>query len=119
MRVEDRHHEELLELDPEGGVIRDNAASAQIQQVAFKGQLAGHSVAQAMSTQCADVPADIMLQKLVDASPGRQPFVRRIARGFNPRGPAPRWRHSAFQSLFNTARHRRDRFQRLRNRAGT
>lgn len=48
------------------GWFLDNAASAQIQQVMFKGQLAGHHVAQAMSTQCAAVPADLMLQKLVD-----------------------------------------------------
>jgi Zn-dependent protease len=48
------------------GWFLDNAASAQIQQALSKGQLAGHSVAQAMSTQCAAVPADLMLQKLVD-----------------------------------------------------
>jgi Zn-dependent protease len=48
------------------GWFLDNAASAQVQQVMFKGQLAGHSVAQAMSTQCAAVPADLMLQQLVD-----------------------------------------------------
>lgn len=48
------------------GWFLDNAASAQVQQVMFKGLLAGHSVAQAMSTRCAAVPADLMLQQLVD-----------------------------------------------------
>jgi Zn-dependent protease len=48
------------------GWFLDNAASAQVQQVMFKGQLAGHSVAQAMSTRCAAVPADLTLQQLVD-----------------------------------------------------
>lgn len=48
------------------GWFLDNAASAQIQQVTFQGQLSGHRVAQAMSTRCAAVPADLMLQQLVD-----------------------------------------------------
>jgi len=48
------------------GWFLDNAASAQVQQVVFQGLLAGHRVSQAMSTQCAAVPADLTLQQLVD-----------------------------------------------------
>lgn len=48
------------------GWFLDNAASAQIQQVAFQGLLAGHSVSQAMNTQCVTVPADLTLRQLVD-----------------------------------------------------
>jgi Zn-dependent protease/CBS domain-containing protein len=48
------------------GWFLDNAASAQVQQVMFQGLLAGHRVSQAMGTHCAAVPADLMLQELVD-----------------------------------------------------
>jgi Zn-dependent protease/CBS domain-containing protein len=48
------------------GWFLDNAASAQIQQVMFQGLLAGHKVAQAMSSHCAAIPAELTLQQLVD-----------------------------------------------------
>lgn len=48
------------------GWFLDNAASAQVQQVMVRGLLAGHTVSQAMSTHCANVPADPTLQDLVD-----------------------------------------------------
>jgi Zn-dependent protease len=48
------------------GWFLDSAASAQVQQVMFQGLLAGHTVAQAMSTRCVAVPADLTLQQLVD-----------------------------------------------------
>jgi Zn-dependent protease len=48
------------------GWFLDNAASAQIQQVMFQGLLAGHRVAQAMSSHCVAIPAEVMLQQLVD-----------------------------------------------------
>jgi Zn-dependent protease len=48
------------------GWFLDNAASVQLQQHALKGLLAGHRVAQAMSTHYAVVPADVTLQQLVD-----------------------------------------------------
>ena len=48
------------------GWFLDNAASAQVHQVMFQGLLAGHTVSQAMSTHCRDVPADLTLQQLVD-----------------------------------------------------
>jgi Zn-dependent protease/predicted transcriptional regulator len=48
------------------GWFLDNAASAQVQQLAFQGALAGHTVAQAMSGRCAAVAADLTLQQLVD-----------------------------------------------------
>jgi hypothetical protein len=48
------------------GWFLDNAASAQVQQLMFQGLLAGHRVSQAMSTQCAAVPADLTLQQLVN-----------------------------------------------------
>jgi Zn-dependent protease/CBS domain-containing protein len=48
------------------GWFLDNAASAQVHQVMFQGLLAGHTVAQAMSRQCAMVAADLTLQQLVD-----------------------------------------------------
>lgn len=48
------------------GWFLDNAASAQVHQLAFQGALAGHTVAQAMSGRCAAVPADMTLQQLVD-----------------------------------------------------
>lgn len=48
------------------GWFLDNAASAQVHQVMFQGLLTGHTVAQAMSRQCAAVPADLTLQQLVD-----------------------------------------------------
>jgi len=48
------------------GWFLDNAASAQVHQVMFQGLLAGYRVSQAMSTNCAAVPADLLLQELVD-----------------------------------------------------
>jgi Zn-dependent protease/CBS domain-containing protein len=48
------------------GWFLDNAASAQVQQVVLSGLLSGHRVAQAMSTSCATVSADLTLQQLVD-----------------------------------------------------
>ena len=48
------------------GWFLDNAASAQVQQVVFRGLLSGHTVAQAMSRSCATVPVDVTLQRLVD-----------------------------------------------------
>jgi Zn-dependent protease len=47
------------------GWFLDSAASAQVQQVTVQGLLAGHTVSQAMSTQCANVSADVTLQDLV------------------------------------------------------
>lgn len=48
------------------GWFLDNAASAQVQQVTIQGLLAGHRVSQAMSPHCANVPADLTLQDVVD-----------------------------------------------------
>jgi Zn-dependent protease len=48
------------------GWFLDNAASAQVHQVVSQGLLAGHTAAQAMSSHCATVPADLTLQQLVD-----------------------------------------------------
>ena len=48
------------------GWFLDSAANAQIHQVMFQGLLAGHTVSQAMSRQCARVPAELTLQELVD-----------------------------------------------------
>ena len=48
------------------GWFLDNAATAQVHQVMFQGLLSGHTVSQAMSTRCVTVPADLMLQTLVD-----------------------------------------------------
>ncbi|HSF17643.1 MAG TPA: site-2 protease family protein [Vicinamibacteria bacterium] len=48
------------------GWFLDTAAFAQVQQATFQGLLAGHSVSQAMSAQCATVSADLTLQELVD-----------------------------------------------------
>ena len=48
------------------GWFLDNAASGQLQQTMSRGLLEGHRVSQAMSTHCAAVPADLMLQQLVD-----------------------------------------------------
>lgn len=48
------------------GWFLDNAASSQVQQLMFQGALAGHTVAQAMNTHCAAIPADLTLQQLVD-----------------------------------------------------
>ncbi len=64
------------------GWFLDNAASAQIHQVAFQGLLAGHSVSQAMNTNCASVPTDLTLQQLVDEhvlATGRRCFL--VSRG--------------------------------------
>ena len=48
------------------GWFLDNAASAQVHSVMFQGLLVGHTVAQAMSSHCVAVPADLTLQQLVD-----------------------------------------------------
>ncbi len=48
------------------GWFLDHAAAAQIQQVMFQGLLAGHKVAQAMSSNCIAIPAELTLQQLVD-----------------------------------------------------
>lgn len=48
------------------GWFLDNAASAQVHHVVLQGLLTGHSVSQAMSTQCVSVQADLTLQQLVD-----------------------------------------------------
>jgi Zn-dependent protease/CBS domain-containing protein len=48
------------------GWFLDSAASAQVHQVMFQGLLAGHTVSQAMSSQCTTVPAEMTLQQLVD-----------------------------------------------------
>jgi len=48
------------------GWFLDNAASAQVSQVMFRGLLAGHTASQAMSTDVATVSADLTLQKLVE-----------------------------------------------------
>jgi Zn-dependent protease len=69
------------------GWFLDNAASAQLQQVTTQGLLAGHTVAQAMSSHCATIPADITLKDLVDEhifTTGRRCFV--VKRGANDVG---------------------------------
>jgi Zn-dependent protease/CBS domain-containing protein len=48
------------------GWFLDSAASAQLQQVTTQDLLAGHTVSQAMSSQCATIPADMTLKDLVD-----------------------------------------------------
>jgi CBS domain-containing protein len=48
------------------GWFLDNAATAQVQQLAVRGLLEGHNVGQAMSTHCAAVPEGLTLQQLVD-----------------------------------------------------
>jgi Zn-dependent protease/predicted transcriptional regulator len=48
------------------GWFLDNAASAELQQVTVRGLLKGHSVKQAMSKQCASIPANATIQELVD-----------------------------------------------------
>ncbi len=48
------------------GWFLDNAASAQVQQLAIQGILAGHTVEQAMSRNCVSVPENLTLQQLVD-----------------------------------------------------
>jgi Zn-dependent protease/CBS domain-containing protein len=48
------------------GLFLDNAATSQIQQVAFRRLLAGHRVSQAMSTNFATIAEDLTLQQLVD-----------------------------------------------------
>jgi len=69
------------------GWFLDNAASAQVHQVVFQGLLAGHTVSQAMSSQCASVPADLTLRQLVDEhilGSGRRCFL--VHRGANTVG---------------------------------
>jgi len=48
------------------GWFLDAAATAQAQQVVVQDLLAGHTVAQAMSSRCATVSADLTLQQLAD-----------------------------------------------------
>ncbi len=60
------------------GWFLDSAASAQVQQVIFQGTLAGHRVSQAMTTECATVPANLTLQRLVEdhiLTSGRRCFL--------------------------------------------
>lgn len=69
------------------GWFLEGAASAQVQQVAVQGLLAGHTVSQAMSTHCANVPADVTLQDLVDEhilGTGQHCFI--VKRGDNDIG---------------------------------
>ncbi len=84
------------------GWFLDNAASAQVQQVTVQGLLTGHTVSQAMSTHCANVPEDVTLQDLVDdhiLGGGQRCFL--VKRGDNDVGlvtlqrirevPRPEW----------------------------
>jgi Zn-dependent protease len=48
------------------GWFLDSAAFAQVQQVTVQGQLAGHTVEQAMRNHCSAVPEGLTLQRLVD-----------------------------------------------------
>ncbi len=48
------------------GWFLDSAATAELHQVMFRGLLAGHTVSQAMSRQCATVSAELTLQQVVD-----------------------------------------------------
>jgi Zn-dependent protease/CBS domain-containing protein len=60
------------------GLFLDSAASAQIQQVMFRRLLAGHRVADAMSSNYAAIPEDLTLQQLVDGhilGDGRRSFL--------------------------------------------
>lgn len=60
------------------GWFLDNAASQQVQQVAFQSLLEGHTVSQAMNRHCASVRADLTLQQLVDEhilASGRRCFL--------------------------------------------
>jgi CBS domain-containing protein len=60
------------------GWFLDGAASAQLQQVTTQALLTGHTVSQAMSSQCATIPADVTLKDLVDEhilTTGRRCFV--------------------------------------------
>jgi Zn-dependent protease/CBS domain-containing protein len=49
------------------GLFLDSAASSQIQQLMFRRLLAGHRVAEVMSTNYAAIPEDLTLQQLVDS----------------------------------------------------
>ncbi len=69
------------------GWFLDRAASAQVHEVMFQGLLAGHTVSQAMSSQCAAVSGDLTLQQLVDEhilGGGRRCFL--VNRGKNTVG---------------------------------
>jgi Zn-dependent protease len=69
------------------GWFLDNAATTELHQVMFKGLLAGHTVSQAMSRQCATVPADLKLQELVDEQIlGQAQRCLIVTRGQNPVG---------------------------------
>ena len=60
------------------GLFLDSAASAQIQQVMFRRLLAGHRVAEVMSSNYAAIPEDLTLQQLVDGhifGDGRRSFL--------------------------------------------
>ncbi len=62
------------------GWFLDSAASAQLQQVTTQNLLAGHTVSQALSAQCATIPADVTIKDLVDEhilATGRRCFVVR------------------------------------------
>ena len=62
------------------GWFLEAAASAQVQQVTLQRLLTGHKVAEAMSTACPDVPANLTVRELVDTQvrgAGRRCFVVR------------------------------------------
>ena len=69
------------------GWFLDIAASSQVHQMVFQGLLEGHKVSQAMSAQCAVVPADLTVQNLVDEhilSKGERCFL--VNKGESPVG---------------------------------
>ena len=85
------------------GWFLDNAASGQLQQSMFQGLLTGHKVSQAMSAHCATIPADLLLQELVEThilGSGQRCFL--VNRGNDTVGlmtlhqikevPRPEWR---------------------------
>lgn len=62
------------------GWFLEAAASAQVQQITLQRLLAGHRVAEAMSTACPDVPPELTVRELVDTQVrglGRRCFVVR------------------------------------------
>jgi Zn-dependent protease len=64
------------------GWFLDSAASAEVHRAVSQGLLAGHSVSQAMSSQCASVAGEVTLQALVDEhvlGSGRRCFL--VTRG--------------------------------------
>jgi Zn-dependent protease/CBS domain-containing protein len=60
------------------GWFLGNAAAAEVQQIVVQGQLAGHTVRQAMASGGVSIPADLTLQQLVDdhiLASGRRCFL--------------------------------------------